>query len=183
MTTQTAVADPFATTEDPFGDPNAGGCAPKMEDLEGQLVLLRPRVVQMVPDKFHTPEPGEAQRTKKRATADMTVFAADGSHTTYRNAFIGQVGLVSELERVLDDANPNRPFVLGVVGMLPNKASKSKGIQTREALKEAVNAWVKRGGKGDKPGYFWGLDAASDAQKAVARPVAMAMMAKTNPFA
>jgi hypothetical protein len=184
--TETAVtADPFAAgaTEDPFGDPTAGGGFPKLEDLEDFLVLIRPKAVTLVADRFHKPAAGETQRMKKRATTDLTVFRADGTHSTYRNMYISQVGLVGELERVLEEANPNRPFVLGVVGMLPNKSAKDSGITTREALKDAIAAWVKKGGKGDKPGYFWGLDAASDAQKAVARPVAMAMLNKANPFA
>lgn len=187
MTDTTATIDPFAagTTQeaDPFGDPNSGGAFPKLEDLEDRLILVRPKQVTIVADRFHKPAAGEAQRMKKRATADVTVFNADNTHTTYRNMFISQVGLVGELERVLDDANPNRPFVLGVVGMLPNKAAKDAGITTREALKEAIQKWVAKGGKGDKPGYFWGLDAASDAQKNVARPVALAMLNKANPFA
>lgn len=180
------TADPFAadaaTPADPFGDPNAGGAFPKLEDLEGTLVLIRPKAIQMVADRYHKPAPGETQRQKKRATADVTVFTG-GAHTTYRNMYISQVGLVGELERILDDANPNRPFVLGVVGMLPNKAAKDNGIDTREKLKAAIAAWVAKGGKGDKPGYFWGLDAATEDQKALARPVALAMLNKSNPFA
>lgn len=185
MTDTTTTADPFAAgaTADPFSDPNAGGVFPKLEDLENLLVLIRPKNIQMVADRFHKPGPGEQQRMKKRATTDVTVFGADGTHTTYRGMYISQVGLVGELERILDDANPNRPFVLGVVGMLPNKAAKDNGIDTREKLKAAIAAWVAKGGKGDKPGYFWGLDAATDAQKNLARPVALAMMEKNNPFA
>lgn len=188
MTDTTATIDPFATTadtaSDPFGDPNAGGAYPKLEELEDFLVLIRPKTVNMVADRFHKPAAGETQRMKKRATTDLTVFRADGTHTTYRDMYISQVGLVGELERVLEDANPNRPFVLGVVGMLPNKESREqKGIDTRAKLKEALAAWVKRGGKGDKPGFFWGLDAATDEQKNIARPVALAMLNKSNPFA
>ncbi len=187
MTDTTATLDPFAagaTTEpDPFGDPSAGGAYPKLEDLEDFLVLIKPKTVVLVADRFHKPAAGEAQRMKKRATTDLTVFKADGTYTTYRDMFISQVGLVGELERVLDDANPNRPFVLGVVGMLPNKTAKDSGITTREALKEALAKWVANKGKGDKPGFFWGLDAATDAQKNVARPVALAMLNKANPFA
>lgn len=187
MTTDTTT-DPFAagateTATDPFGDPNGGGSFPKLEDLEDTLVLIRPKAINMVADRFHKPQDGEAQRLKKRATTDVTVFKADGTHTTFRGMYISQVGLVGELERVLEDANPNRPFVLGVVGMLPNKEAKAAGIDTREKLKDALAAWVKKGGRGDKPGYFWGLDPATDAQKAVARPVAMAMLNKSNPFA
>lgn len=184
-TTTDTAADPFAAgaTSDPFGDPNAGGVFPKLEDLENRLILVRPKAIQMVADRYHKPAPGETQRQKKRATADVTVFGEDGGHTTYRNMYISQVGLVGELERILDDANPNRPFVLGVVGMLPNKAAKDNGIDTREKLKAAIAAWVAKGGKGDKPGYFWGLDAATDDQKNLARPVALAMLNKSNPFA
>jgi hypothetical protein len=183
----TATADPFAagtTTEDPFNQPSGGGTFPKFEELEDKLVLIRPRLVQTVPDRFHRPKAGEAQRTVERATCDVTVFEADGTHQTYRGMYISQTGIVPQLQQILDDNNPNRPFVLGVVGMLPNKDSKeSKGILTREALKTAIAEWVRKGGKGDKPGYFWGLDPFTDAQAAIARPVAMAMLNKANPFA
>lgn len=184
MTTTTATADPFATTEaDPFDQPNAGGQFPKLEDLEGKLVLIRPRLIQNVADRFHRPKAGEAQRMKDRATCDVTVFEEDGSHRTHRGMYISQAGILPQLQTILDDANPNKPFILGVIGDHPNKESKDKGILTREDLKAATAEWVRKGGKGDKPGYFWGLDQFTAEQAAVARPVALAMLNKTNPFA
>jgi len=182
----TATADPFAgtTTEaDPFDQPSGGGQFPKFEELEGSLVLIRPRLIQTVPDRFHRPKAGETQRTQERATCDVTVFAEDGSHRSYRGMYMSQAAIVGQLQDILDAGNPNKPFILGVVGQLPNKDSKDKGILTREDLKTAHAEWVRKGGKGDKPGFFWGLDPFTADQAAVARPVALAMLNKTNPFA
>lgn len=184
--TTTATADPFAgsaTEADPFDQPTGGGGFPKFEDLEGVLVLIRPRNILSVPDRFHRPKAGEAQRMKDRATCDVTVFDAAGTHRTYRGMYISQAGVLPQLQTILDDANPNKPFVLGVVGRNPNKESKDKGILTREDLAKATDEWVRKGGRGDKPGYFWGLDTFTPEQAAVARPVAMAMLNKANPFA
>lgn len=187
MTTDTTTADPFAAgaaeVTDPFNSPTSGGGFPKLEDLEGSLVLIRPRAVVKVADRFHRPQNGEAQRMKDRATCDVTVFSAEGGHQTFRGMYISQAGLLPQLQQILDDADPNKPFVLGVVGMLPNKEAKAAGILTREDLKAALAAWVKRGGKGDKPGYFWALDAFTPEQANMARPVAVAMLNKANPFA
>jgi len=180
--TETITTDPFAagTEDDPFNRPNAGGGFPKLEDLEGQLLLIKPLAIKAVPDRF---APADSPRLKDRATCDVTVFQEDGTHRTFRSMYISQAGLLPQLAQILEDANPNKPFVLGVLGMLPNKDAKSKGIDTREKLKAGLDAWVKRGGKGDKPGYFWGLDAFTPEQANQARPVALAMLNKSNPFA
>jgi hypothetical protein len=182
--TSTATADPFATTQaDPFDQPTGGGSFPKFEELEGKLTLIEPKLIQTVPDRFHRPKAGETQRTQERATCNVTVFEEDGTHRTYRGMYISQGAIVGQLQEILDAKNPNKPFILGVPGQLPNKASKDSGILTREALKTAHAEWVRKGGKGDKPGFFWGLDPFTADQAAVARPVALAMLNKSNPFA
>lgn len=176
------AADPFAggASEDPFDQPNAGGNFPKLEDLEDMLLLIRPTVIKQVPDRF---APADAPRLKDRATCDVTVFQADGTHKTHRGMYISQAGILPQLQEILDAKNPNKPFVLGVLAMLPNKAAKAAGIDTKDKLKAALAAWVKRGGKGDKPGYFWGLEKFTADQAALARPVALGMINQNNPFA
>lgn len=187
MSETTATADPFAggatATDDPFNQPTGGGNFPKLEDLEGYLLMIEPKAITPVVDKFHKPKDGETQRMKDRVTCNVVVFQADGSRQTFRGMYISQAGLVPQLQQILTDANPNRPFVLGVLGMLPNKQSKLDGIDTREKLKAAIEKWVRSSGKGNKPGYFWGLDQFTDAQANMARPVALAMINKSNPFA
>lgn len=178
----TATVDPFAATDtaDPFSQPTSGGAFPKLEDLEDKLLLIRPTQIKDVPDTF---APKDQPRMKARATCDVTVFAEDGAHQTFRGMYISQAGLLPQLQEIVEAKNPNRPFVLGVLAMLPNKTAKLNGIDTKEKLKEAFQTWVRKGGKGDKPGYFWGLEKFTPEQANMARPVATAMLAQSNPFA
>lgn len=166
------------TTTDPFRGSTGGGRFPKIEELEDRLVLIRPIVVEKVANKY------KDGALTERMTADVIVFDENGGeHETYESMYISQEALVGDGQKTLRRNNPNQPFILGRLGMLPNKGAKEKGITDRAALKKALAEWVQRGGKGDKPGFFWGLDAFTDADANLARPVALALINQDNPFA
>jgi hypothetical protein len=69
--------------------------------------------------------------------------------------YFSQIGIVNACKRALKPGA--KPFILGRVQMMPSKDSKDAGIDTPEKLQEARTAWLKKGAKGDEPGYFWGF--------------------------
>lgn len=167
-------------SNDPFSGSVGGGSYPKVEELEGLLVLIRPTKLEQVPDRFSkaTPKP-----LKDRITADVIVFQEDGSTETFEDMYLSQAGLVPTCKKVLKANNPNKPFALGRIGMGPSKDTAAKGIDTQEKLKAAIAEWVSRGGKGDKPSFWWGLMPLTEEDANQARPVALALLAEGDPFA
>ncbi len=177
-----AVADPFATDAetDPFSQPTGGGKYPKVEDLEGMLVLIKPYKIETVPNRFSK----DPNATQDRATADVIVFGTPGTEPiVHSRMYFSQGSLVKECRAILDASNPNKPFALGRIEMFPAKAAKDAGINTTAELKKALAEWVAKGGKGERPAYAWGLAKFTEEDANQARPVALALMAKTNPFA
>ena len=81
--------------DDIFGSARGGGGSfPKVEELNGKLVLLRPTFHEMVPKPASFGgKPGDMQ---PRLTADCTVFPdGDGEPETYNDMYFGQVGIVN----------------------------------------------------------------------------------------
>jgi hypothetical protein len=162
---------------DPFTGSRGGGGFPKVEELQGLLVLIRPTALERVADRFN-----EGQM-KDRITADVVVFEEDGTQSTYEDMYFSQAGIVPTCKKVLKANNPNAPFALGRIGRGPTKDSVAKGIDTPEKLEKAIQEWVARGGKGKQPNYWWGLLPLAEEDAALARPVAMALLADNDPFA
>jgi len=158
------------TTPDLFAAPTGGGAYPKMDELEGRLVLLNPSKIETVPGY-------QGKGTQERATADCTVFEDDGSFETYDDMYFSQAGIVPSLRKALKPGN--KPFVLGRVQMFPSKSTKEKGIDTPEKLQTALSEWARKGGKGDKPQFAWGLAEFSEQDAAHAR----AYLASLDAFA
>lgn len=145
---------------DLFAAATGGGVYPKMNDLEGKLVLLRPSVEERVPGY-------QGKGTQQRITADTVVFEDDGSFEVFDDMYWSQAGVVPSCRKALKPGS--LPYVLGRLQMFPAKTSKDAGIDTPEKLGEALAAWAKKGGKGEKPQFFWGLDAFTDEDAAHAR--------------
>lgn len=155
---------------DLFEQARSGGNFPKVEDLEGKLVLVKPSKTERVNGKF-----GE----QDRVTADVTVFDDDGNGETYPDMYLSQRGMVPSLHRALrGDA---KPFILGRVAMVPVKDTKGldgKPITETDALKKALEEWARKGGRGEKPRFAWIFGPFEDGDADKAR----AYLASKDPF-
>jgi hypothetical protein len=158
------------TDTDLFEQARSGGSYPKVEDLEGKLVLVRPSKTEKKDGKYGVQD---------RVTADVTVFDDDGSTETYSDMYLSQKGMVPALHRALN--GQAKPFILGRVAMVPTKNTKdAKGepITDTPALKKALEEWARKGGRGEKPPFAWifGPFEEGDADKA------RAFLASKDPF-
>lgn len=154
------MTETITDTMDLFAAPTSGGAYPKMDELEGKLILCRP-------SKIETVTGYQGKGTQERATADVTVFEEDGTYETFDDMYLSQAGIVPSLRKALKPGN--KPFVLGRVQMFPSKSTKEKGIDTSEKLQTALSEWARKGGKGDKPQFAWGLAEFTEADAAHAR--------------
>lgn len=159
-------------TDDLFGRPTRGAF-PKVEELEGRLVLIKPSKVEYgVSGKFGKQD---------RVTADVIVLddpdAPDGVDE-HADMYLSQRGLVPTLEKCLKP-NAKHPWVLGVISKFPSKELREKGVETPEAIDAALAEWARKGGKGEKPAFAWGLADFTDEQANIAR----AYIAKNDSFA
>lgn len=161
----------MTSAQDLFGK-GGGGSFPKVEELDGKLVLLKPSVIESVPnpEKF-------GGGVKDRLTADCVVFEDDGSYEVYEDMYFSQKGLVNPGRKALKPGA--KPFVLGRVRMFPTSELKKTGIDTPEKLQQARADWLRKGGKGDEPRYGWGLDDYTAEEAAVAMKYVM----DTSPMA
>lgn len=164
-------------TDDLFGRPSSG-TFPKVEELDGKLLLIKPEKIETVPNRFYK-EGGSAPREVDRATADVTVFEDDGTEQTYNSMYLSQTVLLNACRNALKPGS--KPMVLG-------RLAKAATKDTRESLKigatpeeytEARTKWLKGGGKGAEPKGVWILSDFSDADAARAR----AYLTKMDPFA
>lgn len=154
---------------DIFGTPTGGGAYPKMDDLEGLLVLCKPSKIETVPGY-------QGKGTTERATADVIVFEVDGSVEKFDDMYLSQAGIVPSMRKALKPGE--RPYVLGRISKFPSKKAKEAGLDTTEKIEAALTEWLKKGGKGEKPQFAWGLDQPTDEDKATAR----AYLAANDPF-
>jgi hypothetical protein len=161
----------MTSPNDLFGSGSGGGAFPKLAELDGKLILLKPSVVEKAP-KYKSP--GEYV---DRATADLVVFEDDGSYEAFEDVYFSQVSIVNAAKKALKPGA--KPFILGRVKMFPSKEMRNKGVDTSEKIVAARADWLRKGGKGDEPGYAWGLDdyTPEEAQ------VAMKYVTATSPFA
>ena len=177
---------------DPFGQPTGGGNYPKLDDLEGNLILLRPSKVETVPGY-------QGKGTTDRATADCWVFGPNvfgidngkggriphdkpdlSAVEKYDDMYFSQAGIVPSCKQALKP--DGLPYVLGVVSKFPSKKSKEAGIDTPEKLEDALTKWLRGGGKGEKPQFAWGLGTYNDDQAKAARELIDSFNRATDPF-
>lgn len=152
-------------TEGLFSSGTGGGSFPKFEELEGKLVLMKPSKIEVVPKSVKIG--GKAGDTQERVTADVWVLDDDsGEWDEYQDMYLSQASIVGASKKALKPGNP--PYILGRAGKVPSKIGKDQGFDSREKIEAGLEAWLKRGGKGDKPNFAWGLDAVEpeDAAKA-----------------
>lgn len=163
------MTDPFKAG-DLFGQPIRGGGGGRPEDLEGKLVLFMPTVLGKGP-KYQSP--GE---TVDRITSDIVVFHEDGTEEEFSDIYYSQAGLLPPLKNALKQGN--LPYVLGWVRKYPSKSSIAKGWDTPEKIQAALDDWLKKGGKGEKPQFAWSIGEFSEEDANRAR----AYLAKRDQF-
>ncbi len=163
MTEATATT----TENDTFGAPSRGAF-PKLDELEGRLLLVTPSKVQTVPGYKNV-------GTQERITADVAVLDGENPET-YDDMYLSQKGLVPMLKKCLKPGN--KPQVLGRLEMTAttewaDKAEKAGGI------KALLEEWARKGAKGEKPQFFWNLVEFTPEDAALAR----AYLAERQSFA
>lgn len=146
---------------DLFGGGGGSGIFPKLAELEDKLIMFKATHVGPAP-KYKAP--GEFV---DRATVDLVVFDDDGTWETFEDVWFTQPGIVNPSKKALKPGA--RPWVLGRVTMFPMKEMKDKGIDTTDKIKAARAEWLRKGGKGDEPGYAWGLADFTPAEADLAR--------------
>lgn len=173
------MTDPFQSasgavaTATPAGDPfaqPASSSFPKIDQMDGRLLLIRPTKIETVakPEKFGG-KPGE---TQERITADLIVL--DGGELMgeeaphrYTDMFISQQSLVGVLKGALN----KRTSTLGRLFKFPVKADLGT-YPTRQALAEAIAAWrveIAAGRNATEPRFTWKLEEFTPADADVAR--------------
>jgi hypothetical protein len=189
------IEDPFGATEvdeDPFAteDDVKGGSytpTPKLEDLEGRLVVMVPRAF-----TDEAPKPKQFQKdptdtTQDRYTADVIVL--DGGPLSFEypgpddgkgnramldtttdvpvvfpGKWVFEQAVIGQLKRVDGTA---RPMLLGVVRRGPQSADRKAG-KGFEDIAQAFAAWRKNP-RGNPPKFSWQIDVAiTPDQKAMA---------------
>lgn len=155
-------------TDDLFGRPSRGSF-PKIEELDGALVLIKPSKIEYeVPGKFGKQD---------RVTADVVVLDAGPDSpeagTEITDMYLSQKGLVPTLERCLRP-RARHPYVLGRVAMFPTKdnrddAEKAGNGDTSLGIRKLREEWLRKGGKGKEPNYSWGLADFTDEDANLAR--------------
>ncbi len=156
-----------AATTDTFGAPSRGAY-PSLDELEGRLLLITPSKVQTVPGYKNV-------GTQERITADVAVLDGDNPET-HDDMYLSQRGLVPMLKKCLKPGN--KPQVLGRLERTPTSdyAAKAEAAGGFGAL---MAEWAKKGGKGDKPQFFWNLVEFTPEDAALAR----AYLAERQSFA
>jgi hypothetical protein len=134
-----------------FGNAGGGGSGLQLDELVGKLILIKPTTVEMADQKA---EYGGGQ--KPRMTADVAVFEDDGSYEEHADVFFWQKVLVDAGKRALRPGA--KPFILGRVARVPSGIGKKQGFDTPDKIKAGLADWLKKGGKGEKPNFAWGLD-------------------------
>jgi hypothetical protein len=163
-------------TEDLFRQPTGGGNFPKLDDLEGCLVLLKPSKLEVVPGY-------KGKGTQDRITADTWVFGPEldpEKVESYSDMYFSQAGIVPSCKQALKPGG--LPYVLGVVTKFPSKDLKASGIDTPEKVQKAYSDWLRKGGKGEKPQFAWGLAEFTDEQAAAARKLIDKLTRDSDPF-
>lgn len=145
----------MTTPEDLFGSGSGGGKFPKVEELEGKLVLLKPYVIEQVPKpKDFGGKPGEM---KDRLTADCIVFNdEDGSYEVYEEMYFSQASFVSAGRKHLKPGA--KPFIIGRIGKVPSKIGKEQGFDTPEKIEAGLAEHFRTKGKALKPNFAWGMN-------------------------
>jgi hypothetical protein len=150
------------TDTDLFGRPTRGAF-PKVEELDGRLLLIMPSKIEYkIKGQF-----GE----QDRVTADVIVLDDPDEPNGIReieDMYISQGGLVPMLARCLKPG-AKHPYVLGRLDMFPSKVTREEAEKHPEGIRGVLADWLKKGGKGNKPQFSWGLSDFTDDEANKAR--------------
>jgi hypothetical protein len=165
-------------SDDLFGQPTRSAY-PKVEDLEGMLLLIKPIRIEVVPNRF---DRDGTKPTVERATADVVVFGPEG-YEEYGDMYLSQAVLLSACKNGLKPGA--KPFVLGRLVKVATKETqeKLKIDNSPEAFATARQAWIAKGGKGTEPKHVWVLDSFTDEDAGRARAYVTEKAKATDPFA
>lgn len=162
--------------DDLFAAPSSGSY-PKVDELEGKLLLIRPSEIETVRNRF---DKDGSKPTVERATADVTVFEDDGTEETYNDMYLSQTVLLNACKGALKPGR--KPMVLGRLVKVATKDTAEKlkiDSSDPDAFATAREKWLRQGGKGTEPRHVWILQAFTSEDAAKAR----AFLAKSDPFA
>lgn len=147
---------------DPFGQP-AKSLFPKVEDLEGSLLLLKPVKIEAVarPAKF-------GGGMIDRASVDTIVLGPDGTEE-YDAMYWSQEVIVKAMKQALKPGAAQ--YILGRLVKAAQKDTQTayKIDGSPEAFKAAREEWLRKGGKGDGPKHVWLLTDFTDEDAEIAR--------------
>lgn len=147
-----------APTTDPFSDARAGFI--KLDDLLGRLLLVVPLSIEDRPST----QPGKTNETYESLTCDVIVLDGEINDmieavpSTLEGIYISGGVIVPQLKPKLARGNRAAGMVLGRLGQQPS-----------QTYKKGSPAWV--------------LTEPTDEDKVIARPVATAYLANSDPFA
>lgn len=129
-----------------FSSTGGAGNFPQLSGIVGDLVMLTPIEIEMVPG--YKAKPGEP--LKPRLTAD-TVVLTGPSAGSYDGMWWGQQGIVKKGEQILKRSSDE--MILGRLVRLPKKDS---DFESREELEEAFSQGGRNAPRGTD--YFWVIE-------------------------
>jgi hypothetical protein len=151
-----------APAEDPFAQPSGGGDFPKLNELFGMLLLISPKLIEEVPDKFSSVVPAPMV---KRLTADTTVLTGLRAGETFEAMYWSQKPIVSAARSAMDKGVP---AILGTLRRVPiGQDKKENKYPTLEAFEAALEAW--RPAMGAPIRFAWILDKFTEGDAQIAR--------------
>lgn len=169
--------DPFATTDDVKGGSYAP--TPRMEDLEGRLVVMVPREFTDQAPKAVEFQKDPTDTVQDRWTADVVVLdggpltfeypgqkddkgnrpmvahTVDAMPATFTNKWVFEQAVIGQLNKV---SGTQRPMLLGRVVRGPQSKDRQNG-KTIADIAEAFKVWRKNP-KGKPPRFSWQIDVA-----------------------
>ena len=146
-------------SDDLFGRPTRSAF-PKIEEMEGRLLLVKPSKVEYkVKGKF-----GE----QTRVTADVVILDdPEEGVVEHEDMYLSQKGLTGMLEKCLKPGSKH-PYVLGRLQMTATK-DWAEAAEKGGGIGELLKAYFAKGGKGEKPQFFWDLADFTDEDANLAR--------------
>jgi hypothetical protein len=153
------TATPAVDSDDPFAKPTRSAF-PKLEDLNGRLLLVKPlKVERDVAGKFGKQD---------RITADIVVLDdPDEGVREISKMYLSQKGMVGMLEDCLRPGK--KSFVLGRLTMTATSDWADKAEAHADGIEGLLADWFRKGGKGEKPQFYWDLAEYTDADANKAR--------------
>jgi hypothetical protein len=168
--------DPFASASagaqsaDPFGQKPSEiktSDFPKMDELNGKLLVIQPTRLEKVPNRF-----GKEGDMQDRITADVTVIDLErpAASKTHADMFLSQGALVGQVKGFI----PTKGMLLGTLRRHPAKGTPdatpvtSTPITGPDSVDLLISEWLSQGAPGTKPQFSWKLADFTNTEKDVA---------------